>query len=313
MTGGIKIGMLGAGPVNFGGQAGVPWNHAARIEQLAGRFPLEVVGICDQRGDLAQARLAARREVAPELYRHCETFAEWPRLAEHVATCAQEAGGQAAIFVGLPPGAHGTPEPPGDVELGCTRQGIHLFVEKPLSAGDLAPVQAVRDELAAIRRQHRAAQGRALIVGVGYMLRYQAGVAHLHQRLAQEAQAGRPARLFTARYCCTYPDITTAFWSLSRSGGPIVEQATHFIDLARHLMGEIDVSSIRALDIAPREPAGSACPDAPQRPRSGVGRRPAPGRPHPPQHGRVVALPVRGPRLTAARHPDAGGRVRRRA
>jgi predicted dehydrogenase len=46
------------------------------------------------------------------------------------------------------------------------------------------------------------------------------------------------------------------------SGGPIVEQATHFCDLARLLGGEVDMASVQAVAIDPGSPK-AALADAP--------------------------------------------------
>merc|ERR1712130_469213 len=43
------------------------------------------------------------------------------------------------------------------------------------------------------------------------------------------------------RYQTAYPHINKQFWfDQERSGGPIVEQGTHFVDLARYFCGECD-------------------------------------------------------------------------
>ena len=56
MTAELKIGFIGAGNANFGGGEG-PWDHASRLERIAG---LRVVGVADIDTARAQARLAPR-------------------------------------------------------------------------------------------------------------------------------------------------------------------------------------------------------------------------------------------------------------
>ncbi|KAI9983751.1 hypothetical protein PInf_007822 [Phytophthora infestans] len=42
-----------------------------------------------------------------------------------------------------------------------------------------------------------------------------------------------------ARYSCTYANIPSPFWwSSEHFGGPIIEQVTHFADIARYLVGD---------------------------------------------------------------------------
>src|SRR5690554_7998672 len=59
-------------------------------------------------------------------------------------------------------------------------------------------------------------------------------------------QFGIP-KAFNARYNCAYSTISKdMWWDMNRSGGPIIEQMTHFCDLARFLVGEVDLHSIKA-------------------------------------------------------------------
>ena len=55
---------------------------------------------------------------------------------------------------------------------------------------------------------------------------------------------------FNARYYYAYTEAANRYWyNKSLSGGPIVEQATHFCDLARFLSGEVDLSSVHTLTL----------------------------------------------------------------
>ena len=48
------------------------------------------------------------------------------------------------------------------------------------------------------------------------------------------ASHGGKVMAFNARFYIVYNEIDRAFWwDMDKSGGPIVEQATHFLDLAR--------------------------------------------------------------------------------
>ncbi len=237
MSSELKIGFLGAGPANFGGAEG-PWDHASRLEKLGG---LAVVGIADLNTARAEKALAARRAGRkPALYEHAKVYESLSAMLELARPDA--------VFIGLPPGAHGTAEPPGDIELTCARAGVPMFIEKPLSSAAPEQVAPVAEALAA------AAAG-GLVVSVGYMFRYSRAVEKMREILAQ---TGGGLRAFLARYDCAYSTIASlAWWDKRQCGGPIVEQATHFVDLARYLGGEADAGSIRAVEISPAEPAGA--------------------------------------------------------
>jgi predicted dehydrogenase len=58
-----------------------------------------------------------------------------------------------------------------------------------------------------------------------------------------------------ARYACAYTHILKRdWWDTKLCGGPIVEQATHFVDLMRYLGGEIVQESIKAVAVGPSLP-----------------------------------------------------------
>ena len=122
-----------------------------------------------------------------------------------------------ALYVCVPPFAHGEPE---RVAL---EHGLPLFVEKPLAA-DLATAEALALEVAAAD----------VVTATGYHWRHLDTV-----RQAQELLAGRPVGLVAAHWLDRVPP--PAWWTTRRgSGGQVIEQATHLIDLLRHVAGEVD-------------------------------------------------------------------------
>ncbi len=122
-----------------------------------------------------------------------------------------------AVYVCVPPFAHGGPEQ--DV----VARGLPLFVEKPI-ARDLATAErlAARVEKAGV------------LTATGYHWRHLDVVAR-----ARELLDGRPARLVHAAWLDRVPPPA---WWLRRdgSGGQVVEQVTHVLDLVRVLAGEVD-------------------------------------------------------------------------
>lgn len=250
----MRIAFIGAGFVNFGGGEG-PWDHASRLE---GMPAVEVVGICDPDEPRAAGQLKLRRHgTRPDLYAACHVFTNHRTMLEAAAPDA--------VIIGLPPSAHGQTRGDNAVEMACAQAGVHMLIEKPLAVGNPEEVNALATHLA----QARARDGGGLIVSVGYMLRYHPVVQHLRSMVKTASSDGRPPCVFAARYSAAYPFILSpAFWDGRRSGGPIIEQATHFVDLARYLVGEIDLHSIHAQQI----PASSALGALGQMPAGEDGR-----------------------------------------
>jgi myo-inositol 2-dehydrogenase/D-chiro-inositol 1-dehydrogenase len=127
------------------------------------------------------------------------------------------AAGPDAVWLCVPPFAHG------ELELAVVAAGLPFFVEKPLGA-DLAGAEAVA---AAVR-------AAGLPTATGYHWRHLDTVARARTELAS-----RNVRLLDARWWGTTPP--PAWWSRSAlSGGQVVEQATHVLDVIRLLAGEVD-------------------------------------------------------------------------
>lgn len=123
-----------------------------------------------------------------------------------------------AVFVLLPP--HETP----GACASLVERGIPFLTEKPIAADPDSPARLA----AAIERA-------GLVVAVGYHLR---GVTTLPEVRARFAE--RPPRLLEARWIGDTPPPT--WWRrVAEGGGQIIEQATHFFDLARLLLGEATV------------------------------------------------------------------------
>ena len=232
----VRIGFVGAGHVNFGGGEG-PWDHASRLETLDG---IEVVGIADPETDRAHAALAARRH---PMFHSAGVYAD---VRELLAMANPD-----AVWIGVPPNAHGDPLAGENIEILCAEAGAHVFTEKPLSCGRPDQVRPVAEALAR----------PGILSSVGYMFRYSSVIDTVRDILADTA--GGP-RAFLARYNCAYSEIRKReWWDVRSSGGPIVEQATHFVDLARYLVGDVALDSVRAVRIDATSEAGVLC-DAPR-------------------------------------------------
>lgn len=121
-----------------------------------------------------------------------------------------------AIFICVPPFAHG------EVERACLAKGLPFLVEKPLSL-DLE----MAEEIAA------AVERAGLITAVGYHWRYLDTVDEARAHLADN-----PAHLMQGFWIDQTPPPDW-WWREDRGGGQIVEQATHLIDAARFLAGDV--------------------------------------------------------------------------
>lgn len=121
-----------------------------------------------------------------------------------------------ALYVCVPPFAHG------EVEARVIAAGLPFFVEKPLSL-DIATAERIASQV----EEHH------LVTAVGYHWRYLDTVDEARGLLADN-----PAALVVGHWLDRTPPPQW-WWRQDRSGGQVVEQATHIIDLARHLVGEV--------------------------------------------------------------------------
>jgi predicted dehydrogenase len=109
----------------------------------------------------------------------------------------------------------------GEIEHAASR-GVHLLVEKPIAL-DLAAATHLVD----------AVEASGVVAAIGFMYRFGDAV-----RRWRELDTG-PVGLYVGGYHC---NALHAHWWRKRamSGGQILEQAIHQIDLIRHLVGEPD-------------------------------------------------------------------------
>lgn len=121
------------------------------------------------------------------------------------------------IFLCVPPFAHG------DLEEKIVARGIHLMVEKPVG---LSMEEA--------RAKQGVIQQAGVICATGYCLRYLDTVQKAKAYLADKEIA-----MVRGHYISTFVE-TPWYRTMSKSGGQLVEQATHIADLIRYLGGDID-------------------------------------------------------------------------
>jgi predicted dehydrogenase len=121
-----------------------------------------------------------------------------------------------AVYVCVPPFAHG------NLELAAIDAGVALFVEKPVALSlDLA------------RQVAEAIQKKGLVSSSGYQTRYSEATDK-----ARELLADTPIAMALGFYLGGLPG--TPWWRVqAQSGGQLVEQATHTVDLMRYLGGDV--------------------------------------------------------------------------
>ena len=185
------------------------------LEVLSSEPGAELVGIASR--SLARAEAAARR-FGGRPYDDIERMLDAERPD--------------AVWVCVTPDAHGA------LELGLIERGIHLFVEKPLAADPETP-----------ERISAAVDAAGLIAGVAYHWRAMDTLGEL-----EDVIASRPVKLLNGHWHDNLPGV--AWWrDLATSGGQMVEQATHLVDLSRRLLGEATVVAATAdLPPAPGSP-----------------------------------------------------------
>jgi predicted dehydrogenase len=152
------------------------------------------------------------------------------RVVSDVATLVDT--GLDAVYVCVPPHAHGP------VEERVIAAGLGLFVEKPIGLGC-----EVADRIS------RLVTETGVITAVGHHWRYSEAVT-----VARRALRERPVRLVMGAWLDKVPPVAW-WWERGKSGGQVIEQAVHVLDLARVLAG--DVAEVHAVAGRPPDTPGA--------------------------------------------------------
>lgn len=121
-----------------------------------------------------------------------------------------------AVFICVPPFAHGP------IEAAVIAAGLPFFVEKPVALS-----------LDEAERIASAVEARRLVTGVGYHWRWLDSLGAVEQALG-----GKRPRLISGYWLDSTPPVEW-WWKQDKSGGQMLEQATHIVDLARYLCGDV--------------------------------------------------------------------------
>ena len=186
--------------IGFIGCGGNANGHMRRLSDLEG---VRIVGTCDVQEERAQN---AAKSYNAQPYTNHNLMLERADLD--------------GIYLSLPVFAHGTPE------LDVVERGLPFLVEKPV---------AVNMEIA--RRVEEAVNAAGIITCVGYQLRYLGSTQLAHQLLSEKV-----VNIAIGKYWSGSGRGDPNAWQrqMSKSGGQILEQATHTIDMMRYLVGEAE-------------------------------------------------------------------------
>jgi predicted dehydrogenase len=186
------------------------------LNYLKSRKDVEISALCDINAETLERR---RKEFGGEPFSDFRVMLERTKLD--------------AVYLCTPPLVRREPL------LACTKKRIPVFCEKP----------AGRDERASVRlaREIKAAKGRVM---VGYVFRAMPVVQRLRQAMADDV-----IDAVQSFYGCPMgrqrSGVQPWFYDKELSGGALVDQATHNLDLMRYLLGE--VKEVRGLAANPAQ------------------------------------------------------------
>lgn len=165
----------------------------------------KVVAVCDVDGERAKR---AGERFAAQVHLNAQAMLERTELD--------------ALYVCVPPFAHG------DLELEAARRGLHLFVEKPIHLS-----------LEKAEETARVIAESNVISSVGYHWRHCQSTDQARELLGESHIA-----FMLGYWMGGMPGVS--WWRVrSKSGGQLVEQTTHIVDLARSFAG--DVQAVHAV------------------------------------------------------------------
>jgi len=183
------------------GFIGVGGIASLHLKNMKKHEQVEIVAVCDI---VQENALRVGQEYGATSYTNADEMLEKEKLD--------------ALFICVPPFAHG------DIEEKAVKLGIHILVEKPVGLD----MDIVQDKFKVIKDS-------GVICATGYCLRYLDTVAK-----AKEYLKDKEVAMIRGHYLTSFVQ-TPWYREIEKSGGQLVEQATHTLDLIRYLGGaEID-------------------------------------------------------------------------
>lgn len=202
----VRIGFIGVG--------GIAASHLINLVQIP---EADVVALCDLSEDVIARTRSRVNERLARLYAYTGRqgrFLEGATYTDYRAMLRSER--LDAVYVCLPPFAHGEPEE------AVIEAGLPFLVEKPVALH-----LPLADRLLAMVRE------RELVTSVGYQTRYTTTA-----QKAKELLEGKTIGMVVVMRFGSTPE--KAWYRFQdKSGGQLIEMATHQVDLLRYLVGEI--------------------------------------------------------------------------
>ncbi|SDG58466.1 Gfo/Idh/MocA family protein [Pelagibacterium luteolum] len=192
------------------GAGGIANRHAQAAAEMAERFTIS--GVCAPTLPGAEALATLH---GAEAFTNCDEMLDTLRPD--------------LMVIAIPPFAHA-----GELER-AARRGVHLLVEKPIALNFKraeAMVSAVEES--------------GVVAACGFMYRFGAAVERWQALRADDA-TGAPGH-FSGHFHCNA--LHAPWWrSREKSGGQMVEQLIHIVDLCRLMLGEPDTVYARAANL----------------------------------------------------------------
>ncbi len=200
--------------IGFAGTGGIAAAHLINLVRIPEADVVALYDVDRERCELAMRRVNGQQEQlvrpgAPEPRKlHAKIYTDYHAMLSEA--------GLHALYVCVPPFAHG------DLEFAAIDAGLALFVEKPVALSfDLA------------RQIAEAIHTKGLVSSSGYQTRYSEAADK-----ARDLLANRSVGMALGFYLGGVPG--TPWWRVqAQSGGQLVEQATHTVDLMRWLLGDV--------------------------------------------------------------------------
>ena len=216
--------------IGFAGTGGIAGSHLIDLVRIPDAEVVALYDVDKERCELAMRRINGQQEQAarpggPEPRKlQAKIYTDYRAMLREA--------GLHALYICTPPFAHG------EIEFAAIDAGVALFVEKPVALSlDLA------------RQVAAAIQKKGLVSSSGYQTRYSEAADK-----ARELLSGKTVAMALGFYFGGLPG--TPWWRVqAQSGGQLVEQATHTVDLMRWLVGDVarvyGAGALRALKEVP--------------------------------------------------------------
>ncbi|NOZ23720.1 MAG: Gfo/Idh/MocA family oxidoreductase [Planctomycetes bacterium] len=183
------------------GCIGCGGNAKGHMRGLGNVEDAQLVAVCDLVKDLAEA---AAGEFNARPYTNMNEMLDKEGLD--------------AVYISIPVHTHGAPE------MAAIERGLPFLVEKPVAR-----------TMETAREIEKAVADKDIQTAVGYQLRYTHGA-----NLARELLDGKTIGMAVAKYWCGTGRGNKWTQQFEKSGGQILEQATHTIDMLRNLVGDVE-------------------------------------------------------------------------